>query len=186
MLFASANLMPATEQAVRISEFDFAVIRYIWTSNSGRDLDTRTRITSPYYSNDVGWGRSSSVTSINPETPSLKWGGDNTNSGVECILINLKALQETYPNDELFEFRMNAFWYGERNSGDITIQFESYKNGSMQQRGYDFVNVGGVPVQNIVIPVNVFTRQSANIEGDLLAKLSFNTRTLRGSLNSLR
>ena len=49
--------------------------------------DTMTVCLSPntVYSGVVGWAKSSTDADL------LKWGGDNAQSGVECILVDMKA-----------------------------------------------------------------------------------------------
>ena len=157
------------------TEFDFAVIRYIWNENGGRDLDTRTSIVQPYRNVTVGWARKTK------DSKYLSWGGDNTRVGVECILFDLAALRLDHPQ-ETYKVEIRAFWYSYRATGNLTVQFEMYKGGKMVQNGYDFVNSGGVVTHFTEINVNAITQTSSDISGDLLANLFFNSRTLQGSL----
>jgi hypothetical protein len=167
------------ETEIPIQQFDFAVIRYIWTESGGRDLDTRTRITNPQRNVDVGWSRSGNDQNF------LTWGGDNTGMGVESILLDLKSLQETYPINNGFTIECRAFWYSQAISGDLKIQFEMYRGGTMQQQGYDFINIGGLVTGNHTINVNTMLQQSSNIDGTFLAYLHYDPLTNTGTLNKV-
>lgn len=159
-----------------ISSFDFAVIRYIWTAQGGRDLDTRTRITNPERNVDVGWSRA--VT----DAEYLKWGGDNTADGVECVLLSIEQLLADFPTQNTFRIDCKSFWYSQVVSGNVNIQFATYQGGTMQQNGYDFVNVGGSLVQDVTLNCNTQTQSASNIDGILLAYLTYDRASLTGSL----
>lgn len=159
-----------------LSEFDFAVIRYIWTEQGGRDLDTRTRITNPSRNIDVGWSRSQS------DNEYLVWGGDNTSSGVECILLNIKQMIADFSDQNDFRVDCKSFWYGAVSSGNLKVQFATYKNGYMQKNGYDFINIDGQLIQDITLDCNSMLQQQGNNDGELMAYLTYNISTLTGML----
>lgn len=164
-----------------INDFDYAVVRYIWTAEAGRDLDTRTWFNTPNrIANVVGWAKSSTDADL------LKWGGDNVQSGVECILVDMKAASLLLPNQQNFEIFANAFWYSEILTGDISIQFQSYKGGTMAQSGFDWVNNGGVVVQNLTVSKNIQNVIGEDRDmGIRAATLNFNVVTKSGTLNSV-
>lgn len=169
------------EDPVIIQDFDFAVLRYIWTAEAGRDLDTRTYLNTPdRLYGVVGWAKSQNDGSI------LSWGGDNTQSGVECVLISTDGMKLTYPDQQEFEIFANAFWYSQILTGDISIQFESYKGGTMTKNGYDWVNTGGQLKQSVTIAANVQNViGQARDMGIRAATLKFNVVTKTGTLNSV-
>ena len=115
-----------------ISFVDFTSIqlRYIWNSSDGRDYDTAT-----WYSNSpvssmnnykVGWQWNSSY------APYIYWGGDNTSSGAECVMLNIEAFNEAGYGEQMPDTLMMYFdgnWYGTRNSGNVTIECTAYKGG---------------------------------------------------------
>lgn len=72
---------------IYFSDFTSVQLRYIWGSDDGRDLDTKSYyVNSPINSLNyiaVGWSWNLS------QIPYLYWGGDNTDSGAECVLIPL-------------------------------------------------------------------------------------------------
>lgn len=166
------------DSPVSIEDFDFAVIRYIWTAEQGKDLDTRTYIKDPdRKSGTVGWSRLS-----NDETY-LRWGGDNTANGVECILLDIKQFGVDFPAENIVTISCNAFWYSVRETGDLAIQFETYKGGTMTQSGYDFVNSGGTLKQSVTIQTNTASLGGgAANDGQELAILTYNQATDTGSL----
>ena len=162
-----------------VSDFDFAVIKYRWQQVGGQDLDTRTYLTSPSRrSNMVGWSRSGS------DNGYLIWNGDNTGDGVEAILLDVKKLTTDFPSQQEFVVDMAAFWYNERRNGNLTVEFNTYKGGTMQASGYDFINVGGVAGQSLTVATNS-TDTDRSGDGQRLATLTFNTKTKKGNLVKL-
>lgn len=159
-----------------LQEFDFAVIRYIWDSNGGEDLDTRTRVITPARNTDVGWGRAST------DGEYLHWNGDNTGSGVESVLLNLNALTNDYA-DQVFQIALRSYWFRTKVSGDFKIQFESYKGGTMQPSGFDFINTGGELVQSITLSTNVQMQNNSNVDGEDVGVLTYNRVAKVGRLN---
>lgn len=115
-----------------ISFVDFTSIqlRYIWNSSDGRDYDTAT-----WYSNSpvssmngykVGWSWNSSY------APYIYWGGDNTSSGAECVMLNIEAFNEAGYGEQMPDTLMMYFdgnWFGTRGSGNVTIECTAYKGG---------------------------------------------------------
>lgn len=93
----------------------------------------------------------------------------------------MSALLADYDTEQI-RIDCRAFWYSERISGNLKIQFETYKNGNMTANGYDFINVGGSLVQSITIDVNSKKVLSDGKEGELLAYLTFNNRQKIGAL----
>lgn len=169
------------EDPAIIQDFDFAVLRYIWTSDAGRDLDTRTYFNNPKrVFGVVGWAKSQTDAGM------LQWGGDNTGSGVECVLIDVVTMKAVYPDQQDFEIFLNSYWYHEKLTGNITIQFESYKGGSMTKSGYDWVNRDGQLRQFVSIAAHVDNGVGQQRDmGVRVATLKFNIVTKTGTLNSV-
>lgn len=69
---------------IHFSDFTSVQLRYIWGSDDGRDLNTKSYyVNSPINSLNyvaVGWSWNLS------QIPYLYWGGDNTDSGAECVI----------------------------------------------------------------------------------------------------
>jgi hypothetical protein len=157
-----------------LQPFDYAVLRYLWTPEDGQDLDTRTSITNPARNVEVGWSRQT-----NDETY-LTWGGDNTGSGVESVLINVLGLIQSYPSATNITVATKAFWYSSRLTGNITVQFETYLGGTMSQSGFNFINTGGALVQSLSFLCNATSQGSSDQPGDLLGILTIDTASKTG------
>ena len=170
---------PVDDTPVQLENFDFAIIRYIWTSG-GYDLDTRTYLMNPSRKEQtVGWNRQQADASY------LRWGGDNTGSGVEAILLDVSSLANDFPSIDTFKISLNAYWYGSALSGDLNVQFEMYKGGTMSQSGYDWVNSGGQRTQTLTVACNTMQQQSGDIDGTPLVTLEYNPVTMAGNLIKL-
>ena len=168
--------------------FDFAVVRYAWTAANGRDLDTRTAITTPPRNQDVGWSRG--ATDLGGAAAYLQWGGDNTTpTGDEAVLIDFAALTRDYPQATEFVIRLRSFWYhagydpANGTDGKFTIEFATYLGGIMTQSGTDFVNAGGTARQNIAIQRQSFTNSVvADVDGDDMATLVYTVATKQAAI----
>lgn len=126
----------------------------------------------------VGWNR------LSTDNGYLVWNGDNTANGVETVLLDVKKIVLDYPQQVTIEADMRAFWFNSRADGSLDIEFATYKGGTMQKSGFDFVNTGGNLVQNLKVSTNT---QDTNTSGDgkKLAQLTYNVFTKRGSLTKI-
>lgn len=180
-----------------LEPFDFAVIRYIWTEDGGTDLDTRTALVDSgleWDNQDVGWARAIRIPDPGEILPGCApsgagtegaWiihGGDNCENGVEAILVDFQALADALPGQRYIYIRLRCFWYGTRNSGDMTLQFQTYDGGTMAQVGYDFINTGGADVQVLEKPRNVTVNISENTDGQNVGILRYDTHTRIGAI----
>lgn len=153
-------IQEAGGQVVTIPEFDYLVLRYSWSDGDGTDFDTATGFVNTglssvdgYY---VGWSRNWSTTSQNVGQY-LQYGGDNMQSGLECALINMNALNNASGiNDEsTFQAEIYGNWYGSRGNGYVTVSFTAYLGGTMEKDGFNFVNSGGEEVYTGSVTTNV-------------------------------
>jgi hypothetical protein len=168
---------PEDPNTTPILAFDYAVISYEWAESGGLDLDTRTSITLPARNIVVGWNKA------NIDSDYLTWGGDNTATGGEDILVNLQRLAADYGNVNDFEITLKAFWYRTLVNGNFQIQFTTYKGGTMISNGVNFTNEGGVVVQQIVMDHNTTaTKDSTQTEGVIVAKLAFDKVNQTGKI----
>ena len=120
----------------KFADVDYLVFRYNF--NDGNDLDTRTTLLQPLVQPPLGWCQN------NPNTQYISWGQDNTGTGVESILLNIKQLKLDFPTNNLIEFNAKAWWFGNRDSGNVNMIAEGYKGGVMVHTGYNFLNSGGI------------------------------------------
>lgn len=138
---------PSNTGGIKIGDVDFVTFRYLWESSSGRDLDTMTEALNsnvPTIDNlAVGWSGPGNGDSSVREV--LKWGGDNTGSGKECVWMSVKDLRAKYYNilPEETYFMAYATWFGSKGTGKCSFELVGYKGGTMSQDGYNFINTGG-------------------------------------------
>lgn len=138
---------PSNTGGIKIGDVDFVTFRYLWESSSGRDLDTMTEALNsnvPTIDNlAVGWSGPGNGDSSVREV--LKWGGDNTGSGKECVWMSVKDLRAKYYDilPEETYFMAYATWSGSKGTGKCSFELVGYKGGTMSQDGYNFINTGG-------------------------------------------
>ena len=128
-------------------EFDYLVVSYSWRSGNGQDLDTRTSIVEPSRNIEVGWAKDSA------DNEYLLWGGDNTaGEGSEAVLINTKDLINDFPNLKSVKVLLKAFWYSSVGDGRFSLNFKTYKGGTMSPDGsYNFLSVDGTLIDYFTI-----------------------------------
>lgn len=138
---------PSNTGGIKIGDVDFVTFRYLWESSSGRGLDTMTEALNsnvPTIDNlAVGWSGPGNGDSSVREV--LKWGGDNTGSGKECVWMSVKDLRAKYYDilPEETYFMAYATWFGSKGTGKCSFELVGYKGGTMSQDGYNFINTGG-------------------------------------------
>lgn len=138
---------PSNTGGIKIGDVDFVTFRYLWESSSGRDLDTMTEALNsnvPTIDNlAVGWSGPGNGDSSVREV--LKWGGDSTGSGKECVWMSVKDLRAKYYDilPEETYFMAYATWFGSKGTGKCSFELVGYKGGTMSQDGYNFINTGG-------------------------------------------
>lgn len=159
-----------------ITDADYVIIEYIWTPEAGTDLDTRTQIKSPsgMVHPIVGWNRASNDGAI------LLWNNDNTGSGREGILINIKEYAKSNVNKLTVSLR--AFWYNTRGTGDVTLKATAYKGGNMVANTFGWDNYGGTIVSTTMASINVATQQSGDIDGEYVGTFDYDLETKTGKI----
>lgn len=149
------HIWPTRDDVAYFYDFNSIQLRFIWTNSNGRDFDTGTNITNApgIPSEIVGWSWGSSE---NRTQPFLYWGGDNTQSGAECVMVDIKSIQDVYTNDpsltmpEQLIVQLRGNWFGDKNDGIVTVECTAYKGGvivkAYQMKGSDM----GVTGQSFV------------------------------------
>lgn len=106
---------------IHFSDFTSVQLRYIWGSDDGRDLDTKSYyVNSPINSLNyvaVGWSWNLS------QIPYLYCGGDNTDSGAECVMFNIESmidLEDKMP--DIMKMNLCANWFGSLSRGHVTVE----------------------------------------------------------------
>ena len=145
---------------------DWLMITYEFTD--GQDLDTRTQITSPAITSfnpatatadGVTFWTTSSVGYAQGQTQGsptiMTWGGDNTGTGFESVLINMAAFQTAYPGQSM-TVDCRAYWYSFAGVNPVTIAATLWQGGNPTQTGYIWTNpsaAGTLALNQILVPV---------------------------------
>ena len=164
---------------------DYIVLTYAF--NDGTDLDTRTRVTVPDIGQNslpdyIGWCCAEQwPTSGNPI---LTWGGDNTGTGFESVLIDLIQFKLDYPGQNIITINANAGWYGDVGTNPVFIQAKLYKGGTMVAvpGDYTFINEGytsayGAISTGQVVTLDLFT---SCVDGQNIRSLEYNLTNYNG------
>lgn len=138
---------PSNTGGIKIGDVDFVTFRYLWDESSGRDLDTMTEALNsnvPTIDN-LGVGFAGPGNNDDHVRSVLKWGGDNTGSGKECVWMSVKDLRAQYYDilPEETQFIAYSTWFGSKGTGKCSFELVGYKGGTMRQDGYNFINTGG-------------------------------------------
>jgi len=160
---------------------DYIVVDYSF--DSGVDLDTRTRFETPLInSNYVGWG-----TGISSISNVLYWGGDNTGTGLESVLINVNNYRALVPGTYPAEFQVNfrCFWYGSVGTNPVYLTAYLYTGGTMLKQGFTWVNPTATSTSVLASTgkvITLFTRNSSTT-GEALGNIVYNVNTGVGAIN---
>jgi len=147
---------------------DFILITYQFDPSGGKDLDTRTNVESPTRGDVIGYCK-------RPRTSSnIVWSGDNTAYGVESVYVDINK----YGSTDLIKILCKAFWFSQRNSGNMSLDIRAYKGGAMQRDGsnhYQFVNVGGEQVGDVIsFPKNIIMKGAHCMTGEIIGTVKYN------------
>lgn len=187
--------------AFRINSFDYVIIRYkdidfTNGTNGGTEIEIRTAIIdlpgsgTNFNGLDVGNYRNTVV-----GNNYLRWGGNNTSpTGSEAVLVNFKQMVNDFYStinpleSPIITTRLKAYWFNSVLSGNLEIEFEAYKGGTMSSSGNDFFNIGGTLVNNLTVNRNTLLTMGSNINGDDMGTLVYdvrsNTATIEPPLSS--
>lgn len=129
------HIWPTRDDVAYFYDFNSIQLRFIWTRADGSDFDTGTNITNaPGITNNiVGYGYAPSEGNTQPY---LYWGGDNIASGAECVMVDIKSIQDFYadiPNSipEQLVIQLRGNWYNTRLNGIVTVECTAYKGGTI-------------------------------------------------------
>jgi hypothetical protein len=191
--FPSDTLTFTTAEEIIIADFDHVAVRYHWDQGAGQDLDIFVgfeQTGTPFDGVYVGYSGPNRTVPANtvPESSAyLWWASDNTGaSGIEAVLIGMEKFVAAHPNSaNMIEVGLYAIWFGTPASGDFNIEMVTYKGGSMELVGTNFVNNGGVQVSNDTIALNTMKRKTSGTLSDYfkLGSLVYNRTTKSAILN---
>jgi hypothetical protein len=161
---------------------DYIIVTYSFTN--GQDLDTRTRIsnTNVGMSEYLGWANLESYPTESPQ-PILTWGGDNTGTGFEAVLIDLKQFKIEYPSEPSITIDMNAMWYGQVGTNPVIMEITMYKGGIVipDPNNYSFVAInatGKYGVASTGTVISLYSQSPSDLEH--VASLQYNLTSFRG------
>jgi len=174
---------------------DWLMITYEFTD--GIDLDTRTQITSPaiasfnpatntadgittWTTSSVGYAQA--LTQGSPTI--MTWGGDNTGTGFESVLINMATFQTAYPGQTMI-VDCRAYWYTQIGNNPVTIAAVLWKGGTPTKAFGDFIwsnsgATGTLALNQILVPV---TTLGLNVEiGQHVGTVTYSPTSGTGSI----
>lgn len=158
---------------------EFLVITYFF--DTGRDLDTRTQMTSPPIGDYLGWARASNV-----GNGLLIWGGDNTGTGLESVAIDVAKFKTLYPTQNTMALNFRCFWFGSVGTTPVRLDLTLYKGGTLTRAGYGFTNptaADSKAVSSFSKTITLQTRSSSS-NGQGLATMLYNVYSGTGYLNT--
>jgi hypothetical protein len=165
---------------------DYIVLTYQFTN--GKDLDTRTRVALPNIgqttlSSYVGWARSNQWPTSG--TPIIKWGGDNTGTGYESVLISLVKFRQLYPSETQIVLDLRAYWFSTVGTNPVNVAATLYKGGTISgPTNYVFTNTTYTSKYDITSVSKVVTSTNRNDGGERVATLTYNLITNGGTFNN--
>ena len=157
----------------QIFEADYLIITYQFDRNGGRDLDTKTQLTSPRNSLPIGF------CDKNTNQNDIIWSGDNTGYGVESVLIDLTK----FSANAVVSVLCKAKWYGTKSSGNMSIDIKAYLGGQMDLRDYQFFNIGGELTAELSFSEHVTEAESACPINEIIGTVSYNKGNMRLEFN---
>jgi len=95
----------------------------------------------------------------------MTWGGDNTGTGFESVLINMATFQTAYPGQTMI-VDCRAYWFGITGANPVTIAATLWQGGNPTQTGYIWTNAsaaGTLALNQILVPV---TESGDGLSGD--------------------
>jgi hypothetical protein len=149
------ELCPAN--SVVILNPDYVVMTYKWNASAGEDLDSATAIVGSGLSSidgkTIGWRMSgNSDTGLQQY---MHWAGDQLQEGVETVMLDMRELRDSYDQvNQEFNVQLYANWYGQKGTGNVTLEVTAYRGGTMRIEGTEYVNDGGELIIDSA-PVNV-------------------------------
>ena len=152
-------------------------------SSPGQDLDLRVTMTDPVVGGTMGWCKNANWPTTAPYI--MRWGGDNTGTGVETVLVDVNEFKTAYPAEASFSIDLRCFWYNTPTTNPVEISAWLYKGGTISgPTAFAWVNTGSTDSLQLLSETRVITLQSrlcANV-GTTVGILNYNVNTFEGDL----
>jgi hypothetical protein len=120
-----------------------------WTFDTGQDLDIRCRVYQPNLGQNsinqyLGYtGGAGDVTQWPPTgTAIITWGGDNTGTGEETVLVNIGAFKAAYPTQPYLIVECRGNWFDTPGETPVLLSAAIYQGGTFSPSGFGFTNTG--------------------------------------------
>lgn len=186
-----------------LPNFDFFCFSYGWEEEAGEDLDSATLVTgskipiggetSGKTLDDYFVGHSGNGNNNTEVQQYLKFGGDNTQSGVEGAFINWREIcNRDFISQGITKLYAYIYgnWYDTKGTGNMIFYLKTYKGTGMIQDGYEFKpdkNTKLITETYKVINCNAFSQDNDpenNLENmrkwySLLATIEYDVATSR-------
>ncbi len=170
--------------------FDANYILVTYQFTDGRDLDTRSGIRIPNVgqttaTNYLGYGGQRQWPTSG--TPYLTWGGDNTGTGFESVLIDIDGFKAAYPSATEITVDLRAHWYGTTGTNPVNVEATLWNGGNPVKSGFVWDN--STATETLVVESvgkQVTTRYSTNggQSPERVATFNYNLSTGEGRLDN--
>lgn len=142
-----------------------------WTFDSGSDLDIRCRVIYPNLGQNtiddyLGYSGDTSTNQWPATgTPIITWGGDNTGTGEETVLVNIGAFKTRYPTQKKVIIECRGNWYGSPGETPVVLNASLYQGGTFSASGYSFTNTG-YSAKRVVSGLDVYVNSNETGDGE--------------------
>lgn len=187
----------SSDEKILFTDFDYLTFTFNWGENDGQDLDTATYVLGsniPIKNNrtldecPVGFSCRGSDATYGPIVEQyLEHGGDNTQSGDECALVNWKTISDAAQQGSQLSCKLFGNWFRQRSDGNCSVTFKTYKGEGMIHGSIDssyiFIPSGNTElVQEKTVSGNVRAFSSSNTDDiennySLIATFEYDTAT---------
>jgi|SRR6478736_7174060 len=201
----SAQATITLGQSATVFEADWIMVTYEF--DDGNDLDTRTRIALPNVGQDtqpeyLGWSCLGSFLpsepysadpNRNPNNYVIMWGGDNTGTGFESVLVNINKFKTDVPLATEFFLDLRAFWYSTVGVNPVVAAVTLWKGGTPVHNGcvsgvtpFCWTNPTATLTGTIDSVPKLITLNTSNQDtaGQRVATLSYNLNTFIAVINN--
>jgi hypothetical protein len=180
-----------TTQNSFVFDADYIILTYQF--NDGQDLDIKVRVANPDIGQNtvakyIGYPGTADHIDVWPQSgrPILQWGGDNTGTGLESVLIDVVAFQLAYPTTSKIVVDLRASWFVAVGVNPVSVIAKMYTGGTVAanaQRNFTCTGFSNSSTINSVSKV-ITTTYTTNGNAERLATLTYDISTGLGTFNT--